>query len=50
MTSVKDAWRNSTMHIERRYTDEEAEHILSAVRSFLKKIARRLDEDGLPLA
>jgi hypothetical protein len=50
LDAVKNPWRNSTMHVENKYTNEEAEHIFAAVRGFMKKIASRMDEQGLPLA
>lgn len=50
LDAVRVAWRNTTMHVENKYTDEEAEHIFGAVRGFMKKIAARFDETGIPLA
>lgn len=50
LDAVRNAWRNTTMHVENKYTDEEAEHILIAVRSFMMKLAARMDEQGAPLA
>jgi hypothetical protein len=50
LDSVRVAWRNTTMHVENKYTDDEAEHIFVAVRGFMKKLASRCDEQGLPLA
>jgi hypothetical protein len=50
LDAVKNPWRNGTMHVEKKYTDDEAEHILIAVRGFTKKLASRMDEDGKPLA
>lgn len=38
------------MHVEKKYTDDEAEHIFSAVKGFMKGLASRMDEDGFPLA
>lgn len=46
LDSVKNPWRNATMHVEHVYTVEEAENILYAVRAFISKIASRFDEDG----
>ncbi len=40
--AVKDAWRNNTMHIENKYTLEEAEDIFRAVRGFFRHISTRL--------
>lgn len=48
--AVRIAWRNATMHVENKYTADEAEHIFIAVRGFMKKLASRCDENGLPFA
>jgi hypothetical protein len=50
LDAVKSAWRNTTMHIENKYTDEEAEHIFIAVKGFMKNLAGRCDENGEPKA
>jgi hypothetical protein len=50
LDAVKNPWRNSTMHVENKYTDDEAEHIFTAVMGFMKKIASRMDENGKPMA
>ncbi|MCW5773759.1 MAG: hypothetical protein KIT16_19110, partial [Rhodospirillaceae bacterium] len=50
LDAVRVAWRNTTMHVENKYSPEEAEHILVAVRGFMKKVASRLDEQGQPRA
>jgi hypothetical protein len=42
--AVKDAWRNPTMHIEKKYTPEEAKDIFHAVRGFLRHLASKLGE------
>ncbi len=46
LISVKQAWRNPTMHIDRRYSKEEAEEIFKAVKSFMCKLVARMDENG----
>ena len=46
--SIKNPWRNETMHVEGKYTDDEAEHIFVSVRGFMTKLASRMDEDGNP--
>jgi hypothetical protein len=48
LDAVKNPWRNATMHVENKYTSEEAEHIFSAVRGFMRKLALRMDENGDP--
>lgn len=50
LDAVKDAWRNATMHIEQKYTPEEAEHVYAVLRGLMKKIAARMDEKGEPKA
>jgi len=50
LDAVRVAWRNTTMHVENKYTHEEAEHIFIATRGFMKKLASRMDEQGIPLA
>jgi hypothetical protein len=50
LDSVRIAWRNSTMHIVKTYTPDEAEHILLVVKGFMKQVAARMDEKGQPLA
>jgi hypothetical protein len=48
--AVRNPWRNATMHVENKYTDDEAEHIFIAVKGFMKKLAYRCDENGDPKA
>jgi hypothetical protein len=50
LDAVKNPWRNSTMHPANKYTPEEAEHVFSAVRGFMMKLASRCDENGDPKA
>lgn len=42
LRAVKDAWRNPTMHIERRYDPEEAQDVWNAVRAFMRHLAQKL--------
>lgn len=50
LDAVRVAWRNATMHVENKYTEDEAEHIFIAMRGFMTKLASRHDEQGLPKA
>ncbi len=50
LESIMNAWRNSTMHIENKYLEAEAQAICNCVRGFMQKLASRMDEKGLPLA
>ena len=42
--SVKDAWRNHTMHATLYHMPEEAQDILISVRGFMQELAERLSE------
>lgn len=37
--SVKEAWRNDTMHPKQTYTEEEAVEVFDAVKSFMRRLA-----------
>lgn len=50
LDAVRNAWRNATMHVEKEYNEEEADAVYRAVRTFMKKLASRMDEQGQPLA
>lgn len=50
LVAVKNAWRDPTMHVENMYVEENAAHILLTVKALTKKIASRMDENGLPPA
>jgi len=41
---LKDAWRNYTMHIRAKYTEEEAKRIFGNTKDFMQKLAVRLTE------
>jgi hypothetical protein len=42
LLTVKQAWRNPTMHVIRKYSPEEAEEIFRAVRTFMQRLAEKL--------
>jgi hypothetical protein len=42
LLSVKHAWRNSTMHIEKTYTEEDAEQILITSKSLMDSLTKHL--------
>lgn len=50
LDAVKDAWRNPTMHVEIKYTPDEATYVFSTARGFMSKLASRMDENGEPKA
>jgi hypothetical protein len=39
LITIKQAWRNPTMHIERRYLADEAEEIFKATKTFMGRLA-----------
>jgi len=42
--SVKDAWRNETMHLERQYSPEQAGEIFRSTKAFMVHLASGLHE------
>jgi len=42
LRAVKDAWRNPTLHVERDYTPSDAEDVWTAVRAFMRYLAKKL--------
>jgi hypothetical protein len=50
LNAVRMAWRNPTMHVEKRYTVDRAENIFLCVSTFMKMLASRMDENGKPEA
>jgi len=50
LDAVRNVWRNATMHVDKKYTLEEAHDIFSAVRGFMRRLATRFDAQGYPRA
>lgn len=46
LKSIKRVWRDTTMHVESDYSEEEAEEVFAAVRSFMSDVTTKLDQDG----
>jgi hypothetical protein len=44
MWTVKEAWRNDTMHLEKSYGPDQARDILQSVRAFLAHLATQLQD------
>jgi hypothetical protein len=42
LRAVKNAWRNPTIHVERRYEPDEAEDVWNAVRAFMRHLSQKL--------
>jgi hypothetical protein len=50
LAAIRNPWRNATMHLDQKYTTEEARYIFEVVGGFMRKLASRCDEDGEPKA
>lgn len=50
LAGMQNPWRNATMHLDQIYTPDDARDIFNGVGAFMRKLASRMDEDGLPLA
>ena len=46
LTIVKNAWRNYTMHVRAKYTEEESELMIKNVRAFMQTLSKRLSEES----
>jgi hypothetical protein len=50
LAAIQNPYRNSTMHLDAKYTAEQALDIMNAVRRFMITVANRMDEYGDPRA
>jgi hypothetical protein len=48
--SAMNPYRNDTMHLDQKYTEQEAKDILAIVGAFMRKLASRMDDNGFPQA
>jgi hypothetical protein len=48
LAGMQNPWRNATMHLDQKYTSEDARHIFEMVGGFMRRIASRMDENGEP--
>ena len=48
--AMQNPYRNATMHLDQKYTEEEAKHVFEIVKGFMTKLASRCDENGDPKA
>ena len=44
LMTIKQAWRNPTMHVGRKYSAEEAEEIFRSVRTLMKHLATKIPD------
>ncbi len=50
LQTIKSSVRDRTMHVERTYSDSQAELVRLNVREFMSELAERCDENGEPKA
>ena len=50
LAAMQNPWRNATMHLDQKYTPQEAQHVFDVVRGFMSRLASRMDENGDPKA
>jgi hypothetical protein len=48
LDAVRRGWREAALHVGPKYTEEEAARILRLVETFMRCLAARCDEDGIP--
>jgi len=48
LQAIKQAWRNPTMHVDRRYTPDEAELVFMAVKALMQRMATNLKPKAKP--
>ena len=50
LAAIQNPWRNATMHLDQKYTLDEAQNIFEVVKGFMTRLASRCDENGDPKA
>jgi hypothetical protein len=48
LAAIKSPYRDTTMHLQEKYTEEEARYVFEMVKGLMTKIADRMDESGEP--
>ena len=48
LAAIQNPWRNATMHLDQKYTQEEAREIFDVVRGLMRRVASRCDDEGNP--
>lgn len=49
-SSMRNPYRNGTMHLEKKYLPEEAYELMILIKGVLNRISSKMDQDGLPFA
>jgi len=47
LLTIKQAWRNPTMHVDRKYSAEEAEQIFTAAKTFMQRLTKHFSDKDL---
>ncbi len=50
LAATQNPYRNATMHLDHKYTEDEAQNLFEIVKGFMNRIADRMDENGDPKA
>ena len=50
LAAMQNPYRNGTMHLDQKYTPDEARHIFEMIGGLMKKLSSRMDEEGNPRA
>lgn len=50
LAAIKSPYRDTTMHLDEKYTEDEARYIFEMVKGLMIQIAERMDENGEPKA
>jgi hypothetical protein len=50
LAALQNPYRNATMHLDHKYTDDESKHIFDLVGGLMRRVASRCDEMGDPKA
>jgi hypothetical protein len=50
LAGMQNPYRNATMHLDHKYTEDEAQNLFEIVKGFMNRIADRMDENGDPKA
>src|SRR5882724_6262350 len=48
LAAMQNPYRNATMHLDHKYTEDEAQNLFEIVKGFMNRIADRMNENGDP--
>jgi hypothetical protein len=50
LAAIRNPWRNTTMHLDQVYTEQDAKDLFNVVGAFMRQLSDRMDESGDPVA